>query len=162
DPDEGVRAGGGPAPSGASTIQPPRAASSPVLAGRTGPGFNSLGGRRAGGARCRGSFRTATGAPKRRPGPTPRVTGGGRGEPWRVGHRLLGRVVGRGAMGVRGLVRGVGFGPFVHTRAARFQRRGLVKNQTGSVLMGGGGEPSCLGRFRAERTERPPPLAQIE
>lgn len=68
----------------------------------------------------------------------------------------------RRAILIRGVVQGVGFRPFVHRLASRFDLRGFVRNQTSDVLIEVEGEGRSLDGFLAELTSGPPPLAQID
>jgi hydrogenase maturation protein HypF len=68
----------------------------------------------------------------------------------------------RRAIVVRGIVQGVGFRPFVYGLATRLGLSGLVRNQTGTLLIEVEGEPSALDGFLSELAERPPPLAHVE
>ncbi len=63
---------------------------------------------------------------------------------------------------VRGIVQGVGFRPFVHELARRFDLGGSVRNQSGRVLIEIEGDVAALDGFVNELMTRPPPLAQID
>jgi hydrogenase maturation protein HypF len=63
---------------------------------------------------------------------------------------------------VRGVVQGVGFRPFVHRLALRFQLAGWVRNASGDVQIHVEGTPEDIEAFvHALKTEAPP-LARIE
>ncbi len=63
---------------------------------------------------------------------------------------------------VRGVVQGVGFRPFVHRLAIRYQVDGWVRNASGEVALGLEGEEDALHAFLAALRQEAPPLARIE
>ena len=63
---------------------------------------------------------------------------------------------------VRGIVQGVGFRPFVHELARRFDLGGCVRNQSGQVLIEIEGDAAALDGFVNELIARPPTLARID
>ncbi|MBW3591701.1 MAG: carbamoyltransferase HypF [Actinobacteria bacterium] len=63
---------------------------------------------------------------------------------------------------VAGIVHGVGFRPFVHGHAARLGLGGFVRNDSNGVVVEVQGSLAGVGEFRAELTQRPPPLAVID
>ncbi len=63
---------------------------------------------------------------------------------------------------VRGIVQGVGFRPFVHELARRFELGGCVRNQSGRVLIEIEGDDAALDGFVNELLTRPPTLARID
>ncbi len=63
---------------------------------------------------------------------------------------------------VRGVVQGVGFRPFVHRLAIRYQVDGWVRNGSGEVALGLEGEEDALHAFLAALRQEAPPLARIE
>ena len=68
----------------------------------------------------------------------------------------------RRAIGVRGIVQGVGFRPFVFEAASRLGLRGFVRNRAGIVEIEIEGESESLDRFLDELTSRPPSPARID
>jgi hydrogenase maturation protein HypF len=68
----------------------------------------------------------------------------------------------RRAIGIEGIVQGVGFRPFVSLLASQLQLAGFVRNTSGSVEIEIEGDSSGLNRFLDELSRRPPPLARIE
>ncbi|MGE3807507.1 MAG: carbamoyltransferase HypF [Gemmataceae bacterium] len=68
----------------------------------------------------------------------------------------------RRAIGIRGLVQGVGFRPFVHGLASALELGGFVRNQASGVVIEVEGEAAALDRFLIALAENPPPLARIE
>jgi hydrogenase maturation protein HypF len=63
---------------------------------------------------------------------------------------------------VEGVVQGVGFRPFVHTIARRYQLAGRVRNTSRGVEIEVEGDREEIGEFVAALRDRPPPLARIE
>ena len=63
---------------------------------------------------------------------------------------------------VRGIVQDVGFRPFVHELARRFDLNGCVRNQSGQVLIEIKGDDAPLDGFVNELITRPLPLARID
>jgi hydrogenase maturation protein HypF len=63
---------------------------------------------------------------------------------------------------VRGVVQGVGFRPFVHRLAARYELNGWVRNEAGTVEMVLGGTAAALEGFVCALRSEAPPLARIE
>jgi hydrogenase maturation protein HypF len=68
----------------------------------------------------------------------------------------------RRQIAVEGVVQGVGFRPFVHSLASRFDLAGFVRNRVGGVLIEVEGDAQALDLFLTELTNRPPPLARID
>jgi len=68
----------------------------------------------------------------------------------------------RRAIGIQGIVQGVGFRPFVSMLASQLRLSGFVRNTSGSVEIEIEGDSSGLDRFLDELSHRPPPLAKIE
>ncbi len=67
----------------------------------------------------------------------------------------------RRAITVRGTVQGVGFRPFVHGLAVRYQLGGFVRNESGAVEIEVEGNRRCLKEFLSELQRNPPALAKI-
>jgi len=63
---------------------------------------------------------------------------------------------------VEGVVQGVGFRPFVHRIARRYELAGRVSNTSRGVEIEVEGGCEEIGAFVAALRDRPPPLAQIE
>ena len=63
---------------------------------------------------------------------------------------------------VRGVVQGVGFRPFVYTRAAAHAMTGSVRNDSSGAIIEVEGDATDVGDFLADLTNRAPPLAVIE
>ena len=63
---------------------------------------------------------------------------------------------------VRGIVQGVGFRPFVHGLATRYNLGGFVGNDSHGVFIEIEGAPDALDAFTRELQMNPPPLALIE
>ncbi|MCL6511086.1 MAG: carbamoyltransferase HypF [Anaerolineae bacterium] len=63
---------------------------------------------------------------------------------------------------VRGIVQGVGFRPFVHGLATRYNLGGFVGNDSHGVFIEIEGAPDALDAFTRELQVTPPPLALIE
>ncbi|MEX2587979.1 MAG: carbamoyltransferase HypF [Actinomycetota bacterium] len=63
---------------------------------------------------------------------------------------------------VAGIVQGVGFRPFVHAHASRLGLGGFVRNDSNGVVVEVQGSHVGVSEFRAELTERPPPLAVMD
>ncbi len=63
---------------------------------------------------------------------------------------------------VSGIVQGVGFRPFVHRLALRFDLAGWVRNRAGEVEVALEGEPAAIRSFVAALGSDAPPLARIE
>ena len=82
--------------------------------------------------------------------------------PWRPASPLLGFIVERRAIAIRGVVQGVGFRPFVYGLASRFELVGFVKNRAGDVWIEVEGPGPSLDHFLSELATNPPPLARIE
>ena len=72
------------------------------------------------------------------------------GEPRRVRIRL------------RGIVQGVGFRPFVHNLAARFELAGYVLNSSAGLVAEAEGDPAALRSFVEAVSREAPPLAWIQ
>ena len=70
-------------------------------------------------------------------------------------------VIQRKCITVHGIVQGVGFRPFVHRLASRWNLAGLVRNRVGAVTIEVEGEDSALDQFLAELEHNLPPLAEI-
>ncbi|HXE52637.1 MAG TPA: acylphosphatase, partial [Tepidisphaeraceae bacterium] len=68
----------------------------------------------------------------------------------------------RRAIAIRGVVRGVGFRPFVFNLASKFELGGFVRNSTSGVKIEVEGESGRVEAFFADLTNQPPPLARIE
>lgn len=68
----------------------------------------------------------------------------------------------RYVISIQGIVQGVGFRPFVHALAQRWELGGFVQNHSGKVHIEVEGNPDALNLFLSELTNRPPPLARIE
>ena len=65
-------------------------------------------------------------------------------------------------LSVRGIVQGVGFRPFLHRLAVKYQLSGWVRNTSGGVEAElEGQEADCAG-FLSELRENPPPLSVVE
>jgi hydrogenase maturation protein HypF len=65
-------------------------------------------------------------------------------------------------IGVRGVVQGVGFRPFVYQLAAKHHLRGWVCNTSEDVQIEVEGDTKDVTQFLKELREQPPPLARIE
>lgn len=63
---------------------------------------------------------------------------------------------------VRGIVQGVGFRPFVFSRASGRSLNGRVRNNAMGVLIDVEGDPSDIDHFVRELRSNPPPLSSIE
>ncbi|HEY6118617.1 MAG TPA: carbamoyltransferase HypF [Pyrinomonadaceae bacterium] len=63
---------------------------------------------------------------------------------------------------VRGIVQGVGFRPYVYSRANRRALRGRVLNDASGVVIDVEGSPSDIEEFILELSSNPPPLSAIE
>ncbi len=63
---------------------------------------------------------------------------------------------------VTGVVQGVGFRPFVHAMAARYDVAGFVANDSAGVLIEAEGRPDAIAGFQQTLQEKLPPLARIE
>lgn len=63
---------------------------------------------------------------------------------------------------VRGIVQGVGFRPFVYSRANRYSLKGRVLNNTTGVLIDVEGESRTIQRFIEDIKSNPPPRSVIE
>ena len=63
---------------------------------------------------------------------------------------------------VRGVVQGVGFRPFVYTRAAAHAMTGSVRNDSSGAIIEVEGDATDVDEFLADLTNRAPPLAVIE
>jgi hydrogenase maturation protein HypF len=63
---------------------------------------------------------------------------------------------------LRGIVQGVGFRPFVHNLAARWQLAGYVLNSSAGLLAEVEGAEAAVDRFVAAVREEAPPLAWIQ
>ena len=63
---------------------------------------------------------------------------------------------------VRGVVQGVGFRPFVYTRAAAHAMTGSVRNDSSGAIIEVEGDATNVDDFLADLTNRAPPLAVIE
>ena len=63
---------------------------------------------------------------------------------------------------VRGVVQGVGFRPFVYTRAASYALSGSVRNDSTGAVLEIEGDATALDDFLAGLVEHAPPLAHIE
>ncbi|GAA2710876.1 carbamoyltransferase HypF [Micromonospora olivasterospora] len=63
---------------------------------------------------------------------------------------------------VEGIVQGVGFRPFVHALATRYDLAGFVGNDTGGVFVEVEGDGDRLAAFVADLSRRAPALAQVE
>ena len=63
---------------------------------------------------------------------------------------------------VRGIVQGVGFRPFVYSRASNRSLNGRVLNNATGVLIDLEGDPSEIDHFVRELESNPPPLSSIE
>ncbi|HKV21470.1 MAG TPA: carbamoyltransferase HypF [Mycobacterium sp.] len=63
---------------------------------------------------------------------------------------------------VRGVVQGVGFRPFVYTRAAALTLSGFVRNDSTGAIIEIEGDAGDLESFLTHLVKRPPPLAAIE
>jgi hydrogenase maturation protein HypF len=63
---------------------------------------------------------------------------------------------------VRGVVQGVGFRPFVYTRAAAYAMTGSVRNDSSGAIIEVEGDATAVDAFLADLTNSPPPLAVIE
>lgn len=63
---------------------------------------------------------------------------------------------------VRGVVQGVGFRPFVFSRATRHSLKGQVLNNTTGVLIDVEGESSSIGQLVDEIRRNPPPRSIVE
>jgi hydrogenase maturation protein HypF len=63
---------------------------------------------------------------------------------------------------VCGIVQGVGFRPFVYSRARRHSLKGLVLNNTSGVLIDVEGDGDAIGQFIGEIRREAPPLALVE
>jgi acylphosphatase len=68
----------------------------------------------------------------------------------------------RRAVGVRGIVQGVGFRPFVYRLAAEEQLAGLIGNDTDGVTIEIEGPSATLDNFLARLRSEAPPLARID
>jgi hydrogenase maturation protein HypF len=68
----------------------------------------------------------------------------------------------RRAIAIQGTVQGVGFRPFIHGLASRFQLGGFVRNQSGGVQIEVEGEAGSLDQFLSSLLSSPPPLAHID
>jgi hydrogenase maturation protein HypF len=68
----------------------------------------------------------------------------------------------RVAIRVEGVVQGVGFRPFVHTLAGRFQLAGCVGNDTQGVFIDAEGAREAITRFLTALRSDAPRLAEIE
>ncbi|MFN2241671.1 MAG: acylphosphatase, partial [Anaerolineae bacterium] len=67
----------------------------------------------------------------------------------------------RRQIGVRGVVQGVGFRPFVYRLAHDHELNGWVLNHSGGVEIEVEGAPAALDAFVRALTEQAPPLARI-
>ena len=63
---------------------------------------------------------------------------------------------------VHGVVQGVGFRPFVYTRAAAHAMTGSVRNDSSGAIIEVEGDATDVEEFLADLTNRAPPLAVIE
>lgn len=63
---------------------------------------------------------------------------------------------------ITGIVQGVGFRPFIHKLAAKYQTNGWILNDSDGVLMEIDGEKETLENFINEVATNYPPLAMIE
>lgn len=63
---------------------------------------------------------------------------------------------------ITGTVQGVGFRPFVHSLAIRYQLAGFVKNQSGGVTIEAEGDTLTLERFACSLQNEAPSLARID
>ncbi len=62
---------------------------------------------------------------------------------------------------INGIVQGVGFRPFVYSRAVQRQVGGFVSNTSGGVYIEADGTPESLQAFIGDIRQKPPPLARI-
>ena len=63
---------------------------------------------------------------------------------------------------VRGVVQGVGFRPFVHATATRLALAGLVRNDSGGVVVEVEGRDGAVAEFARVLRAEPPPLALVQ
>jgi hydrogenase maturation protein HypF len=63
---------------------------------------------------------------------------------------------------VQGVVQGVGFRPFVYTRAASLGLTGSVRNDSAGAIIEVEGDVGSIDEFLTRLRDRPPPLAVIE
>ncbi|MDQ2743781.1 MAG: carbamoyltransferase HypF [Chloroflexota bacterium] len=68
----------------------------------------------------------------------------------------------RREVAVKGIVQGVGFRPFIHSLACRYDLAGLVRNDAAGVHIEAEGAPEQLELFLRDITEKRPPLAVVE
>lgn len=65
-------------------------------------------------------------------------------------------------IGIRGVVQGVGFRPFVHRLALRHDVGGWVRNEAGAVRILAEGDAGALETFLEELRTQAPPLARLD
>ncbi len=65
-------------------------------------------------------------------------------------------------IGVRGVVQGVGFRPFVYRLAQEHNLKGWVRNTSGSVDIKVEGDKESLENFLIDLKSKTPPMARIE
>lgn len=63
---------------------------------------------------------------------------------------------------VTGVVQGVGFRPFVHRLAQRYDLAGWVRNTAGEVVIHAEGDPAALDLLEVALVAEAPPLARVE
>jgi len=74
----------------------------------------------------------------------------------------MGRSIARKSIGVRGVVQGVGFRPFVYRLAHEHRLTGWVLNHSGGVEIEVEGLPAALDAFLHDLVALAPPMARIE
>ena len=72
------------------------------------------------------------------------------------------KVIKLAKIGVRGVVQGVGFRPFVYRLAQDHNLKGWVRNTSGSVEIEVEGDEESLGNFLIDLEVKAPPMARIE
>ncbi len=65
-------------------------------------------------------------------------------------------------IGVRGVVQGVGFRPFIYRLAQAHNLKGLVRNTSGNVEIEVEGDEEALDNFLSDLEAKAPPIARIE
>jgi len=72
------------------------------------------------------------------------------------------KVIKLAKIGVRGMVQGVGFRPFVYRLAQDYNLKGWVRNTSGSVEIEVEGDEESLENFLIDLKAKAPPMARIE